>query len=79
MSDAKAGACLYILTGLLQRLEKENSGLIKDMIEGVKADQLSISNSLPDLPEKEKIDDVFKETLVTLERADQLMANSKDS
>ncbi|BCL72079.1 conserved hypothetical protein [Vibrio nigripulchritudo MADA3029] len=79
MSDAKAGACLYILTGLLQRLEKENSGLIKDMIEGVKADQLSISNSLPDLPEREKIDDVFKETLVTLERADQLMANSKDS
>ncbi|EGU57984.1 hypothetical protein VINI7043_12491 [Vibrio nigripulchritudo ATCC 27043] len=79
MSDAKAGACLYILTGLLQRLEKGNSGLIKDMIEGVKADQLSISNSLPDLPEREKIDDVFKETLVTLERADQLMANSKDS
>ncbi|CCN82453.1 conserved hypothetical protein [Vibrio nigripulchritudo SFn27] len=79
MSDAKAGACLYILTGLLQRLEKENSGLIKDMIEGVKADQLSISNSLPDLPEREKIDDVFKETLVTLERADQLMADDKNS
>lgn len=79
MSDAKAGACLYILTGLLQRLEKENSGLIKDMIEGVKADQLSISNSLPDLPEREKIDDVFKETLVTLKRADQLMADDKNS
>ncbi|WP_064669374.1 hypothetical protein, partial [Vibrio nigripulchritudo] len=63
MSDAKAGACLYILTGLLQRLEKENSGLIKDMIEGVKADQLSISNSLPDLPERGKIDAVFEETL----------------
>lgn len=79
MSNAKAGACLYILTGLLQRLEKENSGLIKDMIEGVKADQLSISNSLPDLPEREKIDDVFKETLVTLERADKLMADDNNS
>lgn len=79
MSDAKAGACLYILTVLLQRLEKENSGLIKDMIEGVKADQLSISNSLPDLPEREKIDDVFKETLVTLERADKLMADDNNS
>ncbi|CCN35056.1 conserved hypothetical protein [Vibrio nigripulchritudo SO65] len=79
MSDAKSGACLYILTGLLQRLEKENSGLIKDMIEGVKADQLSISNSLPDLPEREKIDDVFKETLVTLERADKLMADDNNS
>lgn len=70
---------MYILTGLLQRLEKENSGLIKDMIEGVKADQLSISNSLPDLPEREKIEAVFKETLATLERADQLMADDKNS
>ncbi|WP_417508542.1 hypothetical protein [Methylophaga sp.] len=76
MNDPKIGASLYILTGLLQRLEKTNPGLIKDMIEGVKSDQASVSNQIS---EKDKIDSVFKETLATLERASQLLACDENS
>ncbi len=76
MDDAKLGASLYILTGLLQRLEKTNPGLIKDMIEGVKSDQASVLNKIP---EKEKIDNIFKETLATLEQANQLLASDENS
>lgn len=72
MNDPKAGATLYILTGLLQRLEKTNPGLIKDMIEGAKSDQASISN---EILETEEISSVFKEALATLERANQLLEN----
>lgn len=76
MNDPKSGASLYILTGLLQRLEKTNPGLIKDMIEGVKSDQASIPN---EIPEKEKIESVFNETLLTLERANQLLIDDENS
>lgn len=76
MDDPKSGASLYILTLLLQRLEKTNSGLIKDMIEGVKSDQSAISN---EIPEKEKIDSILKETLATLERVNQSLGNDENS
>jgi len=75
MDDAKLGASVYILTELLQRFEKTNPGLIKDMIEGVKSNQASVLNKIPE----KKIDNIFKETLATLEQANQLLASDENS
>ena len=44
MNHAKADACAYILTVLLQRLEAKEPDFIAEMISGVKADQNSISD-----------------------------------
>lgn len=38
-TDAKAGACIYILHGLLQRLEATQPGLVEELLNGAKADQ----------------------------------------
>tara|TARA_R110001583_G_C5500323_1_gene395693 strand:- start:108 stop:338 length:231 start_codon:yes stop_codon:yes gene_type:complete len=76
MKNAKADASLYLLTGLLQRLEGSNPGLLQDMICGVKADQSSIPH---DAPEKEHIDEILKESLVLLERASLLLTNRDES
>ena len=73
MKNAKADASLYLLTALLQRLEGSNPGLLKDMICGVKTDQSSIP---ADAAEKEHIDEIFKESLMLLERASLLLTNS---
>ncbi len=40
--DARAGACRYILVGLLQRLDAKSPGLIDEMLEGVIADCAAI-------------------------------------
>ncbi len=66
MKDPKVDACLYLLTGLLQRMDKENPGLIKNMIEGVKSDQAAIPKNTT---EKEHVSEICKEALVLLERA----------
>ena len=70
MSDAKSAASMYILTLLLQRLEKTSPGLIQDMIQGVKADQAGITN---EIDKTEKLTSVFHEALTTLENADRLL------
>lgn len=41
-ADATAAACSYILHCLLQRLEKQNPGLVMDLLQGVKADHESV-------------------------------------
>jgi len=66
MKDPKVDACLYILTELLQRMDKKNPGLIKNMIESTKIDQVAISKNVA---EKNHVDEIFKEALILLERA----------
>ena len=70
MKNAKADASLYLLTSLLQRLEASQPGLLQDMIDGVKVDQSMIPH---DAPEKAHIEDIFKESLLLLERASLLL------
>nr|WP_189337676.1 hypothetical protein [Halomonas elongata] len=38
MENPKADAALYLLTGLLQRLEAERPGMVQEMIDGVEGD-----------------------------------------
>lgn len=40
--QAKADACSYILHMLLQRLEKNQPGLVIDMLDGAKADRAAL-------------------------------------
>ncbi len=40
--EASAGACAYLLHGLLQRLEESRPGLVLDMLEGVRGDRAAI-------------------------------------
>ncbi|MCG6199973.1 hypothetical protein [Psychromonas antarctica] len=66
MENPKIEACVYILTALLQRLEREKTGLIEDIIKGVEADQ----NALPDnIANTDKIDAIFCEALKILNLA----------
>ena len=76
MKNAKTDACIYLLLGLLQRLELQSPGLLKEMINGLKGDQLSLPN---DAPEKEHIEQIFIESLNILERADGLIELSKNT
>ena len=76
MKNAKADASLYLLTCLLQRLETSNPGLLKEMIEGVKSDQSSLPD---DVPGKEHIEQIFKESLLILERSNLLLASNENS
>lgn len=64
-ADAKAGACAYILHGLLQRLEESSPGLVEGMLTGARADRLAIeSNS----PVDEPVRRIIEETSKILER-----------
>ena len=38
IAEAKAGACYYLLTMLLQRLDPQHPGLIDEILQGVIAD-----------------------------------------
>jgi len=62
---AKAGACVYILHGLLQRLEAGNSGLVESMLIGAQADRTAIeaSGSL-----SEPVRRIFEETSNILQK-----------
>jgi hypothetical protein len=63
-AEAKAGACAYILHGLLQRLEKQNPGLVLDLLNGVRADQSAVlAQGLPPNP----VNQIFAESIVLLE------------
>ncbi|MGJ7575647.1 hypothetical protein ACSFBX_34375 [Variovorax sp. RB2P76] len=41
--DPRIGACVYLLHGLLQRLEQQRPGLIADMTEGVSNDRSAMN------------------------------------
>jgi hypothetical protein len=41
--DARIGACVYLLHGLLQRLEQERPGLIAHLTEGVANDRAAMN------------------------------------
>ena len=70
MSDAKADAALYLLTGLMQRLSTDNPDLAKDMLEGIRSDRAAVPD---DIPDSDYIDAVFIESIKVLERI-RLMA-----
>lgn len=66
MKSAKADAALYLLTGLLQRLNAERPGMLQEMIAGVEDDRAA----LPDNIEKrEHVEKIFDEALELLTRA----------
>ena len=67
--NVQAAACAYLLVGILQRLEKDHPGLIKDAIAGVKADRGAIAGNVPN---RKFIDEIFQETLRLLQLADQV-------
>ena len=75
MKVVKEDASLYLLTGLLERWEGNNLDAVKSMICDVKEDQFSIS---ADDPEKEYMDEVFKESLNLLETVNTFLT-SKNS
>lgn len=66
MKNAKADAALYILTGLLQRLEIERPGMIPEMIKGVEGDRASLPESIED---REHVEKIFDEVIELLTRA----------
>lgn len=63
--DARTGACIYIIHGLLQRLESQNPGLVQDLLNGAKADREAVKANCS---LSEPVDKVFSETLNILER-----------
>jgi len=66
MNNAKADAALYLLTGLLQRLEVDRPGMLQEMIEGVASDRASLRENTEN---KRHIDKVFDEAMELLTRA----------
>ncbi len=76
MKSATADACAYILTCLIQRMNKEKPGLISDIIDGVKHDQKAIPKNTPDM---EHIDSIFKEALKLLTKSGTLLETKNTS
>lgn len=66
MKNAKADAALYLLTGLLQRLEAERPGMISEMLQGVEGDRASLPENIED---KEHVEKIFDEAIDLLTRA----------
>lgn len=64
--DAQAAACSYILVALLQRLEKVQPGLTKDLLAGIEADRAAIDLNMPD---RDFIERIFDEALKTVRQA----------
>lgn len=69
MRSAKADASVYLLTGLLQRLENGNPGLINEMRKGVQGDREQLS---PDTPDHAYIIEIFEEAELVLNRIQTL-------
>ncbi len=65
MKEVKADAALYLLTILIQRIEKNQPELVNEMIAGIKADQAGLPANIS---KKEHIDAVFKESSRILEQ-----------
>lgn len=66
MENAKADAALYLLTGLLQRLNAERPGMLEEMIAGVEGDQAALPDNIEN---RAHVDKIFNEALELLARA----------
>lgn len=73
MGHTKADAVSYILTLLLQRLEAQNPGTLKEILEGVKSDQTAVSGTTS---EHEHVTQVFQEALGLLEKVESLSSDT---
>lgn len=66
MENAKADAALYLLTGLLQRLNAERPGMLEEMIAGVEGDKAALPDNIEN---RAHVDNIFNEALELLARA----------
>ncbi|KEF30468.1 hypothetical protein D777_03016 [Marinobacter nitratireducens] len=66
MENAKADAALYLLTGLLQRLNAERPGMLQEMIAGVEDDRASLPDNIEN---REHVEKIFDEAMGLLARA----------
>lgn len=57
--DNQIGACVYILHMLLQRLESERPGMLKDLATGIATDRAAAG----DTASGKEVDGVFSEAL----------------
>lgn len=64
--DVKAGACSYILMGLLQRLDAQSHGLIDGLMKGVEGDFEAVRSQGEALP---LVAAIFQEAQAILRRA----------
>jgi len=55
----QVGACVYILHMLLQRLESERPGMLKDLATGIAADRAAAGDTV----RGKEVDGVFSEAL----------------
>ena len=69
MKNAKADASLYLLTGLLQRLESGNPGLVDEMRKGVQSDKEKLD---PETQDHAHISEIFYEAELLLTRIQSL-------
>lgn len=69
MNDPKADAALYLLTGLIQRIAMDKPEIVSEMLDGIKSDQASLPN---DVPNKDHVDAIFTESIKVLERMNSL-------
>ncbi len=74
MKNAKADASLYLLTGLLQRLEISTPGLVEEMRKGVRADREQVS---PDTQDYEYITQIFDKAELLLNRIQALKSSEE--
>lgn len=66
MENAKADAALYLLTGLLQRLNAERPGMLEEMIAGVEGDKAALPDNIEN---RAHVDNIFNEAFELLARA----------
>ena len=66
MESAKADAALYLLTGLLQRLDAERPGMLQEMIAGVEGDRAVLPENIEN---REHVEKIFEQALELLTRA----------
>lgn len=65
MESAKADAALYLLTGLLQRLDAERPGMLQEMIAGVEGDRAALPDNIEN---REHVEKIFEQALELLTR-----------
>ncbi|MBL7251961.1 hypothetical protein [Alloalcanivorax marinus] len=66
MESVKADAALYLLTGLLQRLDAERPGMLQEMIAGVEGDRAALPENIEN---REHVEKIFEQVLELLTRA----------